>query len=196
MGMFFILRKVTPLLNEGARNIRRFCISDEYLNFFNQFIQPELKNIESDLYLDSPLQLISNQRLQICLGFMLEKWCRKNHKFLAEIMEFNQVRYDYGAYFSKKSDNVNRGFQIDLMYIRKDARIVLCEIKNYSEIFDDNKIISKAESNMRLFLQLHPQYKNYTFELAIIAPEGVSDNIRNSGTFRHIITFNDIFNAA
>ncbi|MBL6991220.1 MAG: AAA family ATPase [Bacteriovoracaceae bacterium] len=184
----------TPILNENARNIKRYCISDEYLNFYNRFILPELRNINSNMYDDSPMMFIDEQKLQISMGFIFEKWCRKNHKLLAEIMMFNQVKYNAGAFFSKKTDQIDRGFQIDLMYIRKDSRIVICEIKNYHETLDDQQIIKSIKDKRDLFIKQNPKFKHYTYELTLIAPEGVSEKIRTDGVIKHVITFDDIFN--
>jgi hypothetical protein len=129
------------------------------------------------------------------MGFSFERWCRKNERILARILNFGNVEYKAGPFFNRRLTSDIPGFQIDLMFIRKDSKIIVCEIKYF-----DGKVPLKTkkdvEDKIALFIDHNPKYKNYTFEKALITTEGTQEPLKDREFFDYIITFDDIFNSA
>lgn len=73
------IRSYAPVLNEKARNTIRYEIADEYINFYNKFILPNLQKIEShpEAFITNPLSFFDPLAFKINLGFMVEKECSK-----------------------------------------------------------------------------------------------------------------------
>ena len=87
-------------------------------------------------------------------------------------MKFGNVEYQAGAFFNRKTVANMPGFQIDLMYTRKDHKIIICKIKYYcNEV--TSKVIGEVEKKIEVFKEHNPKYKNYTFETALITTEGI-----------------------
>jgi len=105
-------------------------------------------------------------------------------------MGFSGVEYRSGSFFDRKSCRNDRGFQIDLMYIIKGSKVIICEIK-YGPGGVRAGVYNQMVERRDLFLQSLPKYKNYTFETASITTEQGGQDL--SG-FDHVITLDDICN--
>lgn len=170
----------------------RFCLSDEYLQWYFSFIHPIKSKIQSGQYQEDPLRAINRRSLEIVLGFSFERWCRKNAHLFAKILGFSGMEYRSGPYFAKRKDEKLPGCQIDLVFIIKGSKVVLCEIKYYDGLVG-NVVCEDMKDKARFFQQALPQYKNYTFESVLITPEGVKDHKTIDTIFDRVITFDEIF---
>lgn len=180
--------KYTPLyLNEQSKLVR-FCIADNFLQFYDTFIQPNKRNIEKDKFVKDATKAISTHRLNIILGFAFERWCRQNDHILARIMKFNQIEYVSGSFYNYKTVEKDKNFQIDLMYIRADLKIVVCEIK-YLVDQVPAEVEQKLAQKITFFKESLPKYKNHSFQTALITTQG----IKQVGLFDHVITFAELF---
>ena len=63
------------------------------------------------------------------LGYAFERMCRRRHRNIAKQLGFGAVRYKSGAFFSRKTDKQNAGYQFDLAFERDDKVLTLCEAK-------------------------------------------------------------------
>ena len=188
------VQKYVPIKHHQNSLLARYCIADEYLQFYLKFINPCLTKINHGFYSDNPKKALNMNAFNIAMGFAFERWCRKNERLFAKIMNFGDVEYDSGSFFNKKTAKLDKGFQIDLMYIRADHKIILCEIK-----YIDAEISVNAGHEIRkklnIFQEQNPKYKNYTFETTLITTEKLISNKSSiNDYFDHIITFDDIFN--
>ena len=183
----FILR-YTPLHRSEEGKLRRYAIDDEYLLFYNRFIRPVKKRIESGEYRQHPEKALNRMNLDQIMGYSFERWCRKNHSLFARIMGFSGVEYESGSFFDRKSCRIDRGFQIDLMYIIKGSKIIICEVK-YGPGGVHAGLYGQMVERRDLFLQSLPKYKNYTFETALITTECGEQDLTE---FDHVITLEDI----
>lgn len=57
------------------------------------------------------------------------------------------VDYRHGAWFEKSSAQI-QGVQIDLMYIRKDSKIIVCEIKYNNDTPVNRKVIKEVQEKL------------------------------------------------
>ncbi len=88
------------------------------------------------------------------------------------------------APFFGRNDNK---FQIDLIYIRNDKVIIICEIKYHNkEISTD--VIPEMERKCRMY----PLKRGYTLEKALISLYGPDQSLKRSNYFNYHLTINDI----
>jgi AAA+ ATPase superfamily predicted ATPase len=188
------INKYSPLFSKiDNSRLTRYCICDEYLHFYFKFIKPKMKEINNGKFINDPLMAINSQNFAKAMGFSFERWCRKNEMLFARIMHFGNVEYQAGAFFSRNTNEDMPGFQIDLMYIRKDSKIIICEIKYYDEEVGSS-VERQVAKKIELFRKYNIKYKNYTFEKVLITTEGKKEVLAKREFFDYIITFDDIFN--
>jgi hypothetical protein len=82
--------------------------------------------------------------------------------------------------------------QIDLMFIRKDSKLIVCEIKYNNESTLNRQIIRDVQQKVDLFLAANPKYVRYTAETALITTEPAPEAIRREGYFNYLITSEDL----
>lgn len=186
------IRKYTPIHKDDQSKLIRYSISDEYLQFYFRFIKPNLSKIENKSFVEDPLRGLNKRSFETVMGFNFERWCQKNSALFAEMLGFSGVDYEAGSFFDTKTEKQRKGFQIDLMYIIKGSKIVICEIK-YCDGLVDNRVCEDIRQKIELFRSSMQKYKNYTYEAVLITTEGVRNPTTIEGTFDRVITFEDIF---
>jgi len=182
------IQKYTPLHRSEDGKLRRYAIDDEYPLFYGQFIKPVRKRVEFGDYPPPPEKALNRMNFDQAMGYSFERWCRKNHSVFARIMGFSGVAYESGSFFDRRSCRVDRGFQIDLMYIIKGSKIIFCEIK-YGPGGLQAGIYDQMVNRKDLFLQSMPKYRDYTFEMALITTERGPQNLAD---FDQVITLEEI----
>lgn len=184
------IEKYTPYNLAGNSLLARYCISDAYLQFYFKFINPIEKKISQGDFSSSPTQALNIHHYEIWLGFSFERFCRKYHQTIANILGFVAVNYRAGAYFNKRSNQENRGFQIDLIFDRDDHVVTVCEIK-YTQTPVSSSVIDEFARKLALF----PNEKNKTIQRVLIANNGADNSLIKRAYFDRIITLTDIFSS-
>jgi hypothetical protein len=54
------------------------------------------------------------------------------------------------------------------MYIRKDSKIIVCEIKYNNDAPVNRKVIKEVQEKLDRFIANNPKYRRYTLETALI----------------------------
>ena len=186
------VEKYSPLHLGPDSLAARYCIADQYLQFFFKFIHPAQSQIEKGEFADDPTRGLNMTSFHQCLGFSFERWCRHHSRLFARVMGFDRIEYADGAFFNRKTAKLDRGFQIDLAYIRRDSRALICEIK-HADARVGTDAAEAAAARLKLFQEAYPQCRNYTFETVLITTEGQRDALAHRSFFDHVITFDDIF---
>ena len=192
------IEKYAPLTSKtpGTSRVARYAIADEYLHFYYRFIEPKIAAIDAGKFARNPTAAINPQDFSKLLGFSFERWCRRNEALLAERMRFGGVvDYTHGAWFGKPSAEAD-GAQIDLMYIRRDAKIIVCEIKYNINAPLTRKVFSEVQQKLDLFIAHNPRYRRHTFETALITAEPVSEKLAAEGFFTYLIAAAEFFDGA
>lgn len=174
-------------LNDSAKR-KRYSIADSYLQFYYKFIKPIKKRIMTGDYNNGPTKALQSDTYYKWLGFAFERMCRKYQYVIAKILGFSAVYYTAGTYFSKKTDLHDPGYQIDLLFDRKDLVYTICEIK-----YQRSKVSMAVVDEFEKKLQLFPNPKNYTIHKVLIASAGAEDSVINASYFDNIITLEDFF---
>ncbi|MBF0363318.1 MAG: AAA family ATPase [Oligoflexia bacterium] len=182
----FIEKKV-PLMNEKGRNYIRYAISDNYIHFFNKFIRPKKKRITDGDFNEDPTTAINYDSYRKWMGFAFERFCRKNHHAIAKLLGFSAVEYTYGSLFSKDD-----GFQIDLIFDRRDRCLTICEVK-YQDGKISKNIIDDFEEKVVRLKENYSKSKNKTIQKVLITNATIDSQLLSRGYFDRIINIKELF---
>jgi hypothetical protein len=184
------IEKYTPYnLNEES-HLSRYCISDYYLQFYYKFIKPIDSEIQRGSFQENPISAIKMDGYQKWLGFAFERFCRHRHQLIAKILGFSGIHYLAGAFYNKKTQKNDPGFQFDLIFDRDDRVITLCEMK-YAQTKIGIGVIEEFERKLELF----PNQKKKTVQKVLITTEGANDALITRHYFDRVITLDDLFTA-
>lgn len=183
------IEKYRPINLPSTSTLVRYTIADNYLHFYFKFIKHLLDKIDNGDFDQRPTLAIKTDSYHKWLGFAFERWCRKNHTIIAKILGFSAVHYKSGVFFSKKTEEKDPGYQIDLMFDRDDNVYTICEIK-YLQSKVSTSVIKEFEQKLSLF---DPK-KSKTIHKVLICSEGADNALINSAYFDDIITFADLIN--
>lgn len=164
----------------------RYQINDAYLQFFYKFIHPQLSDIQQGKYQNQPTKALNLQEYQQWLGYSFERYCLNNAHRIAEILGFFGVQYTAGAYYNRATTKKDPGYQIDLLFDRKDHVITVCEIK-YTQNKTGTAVIDEFEK--KLALLKNP--KNKTVHKVLISASGADNALINHHYFDSILTLDD-----
>jgi len=169
----------------------RYAIADEYLHFYYRFIDKRKADIDKGKFAKNPVAAVNRQDFSKLMGYSFERWCRTNEHLIARHMGFGGiVDYRHGSWYEKDAT------QIDLLFIRKDSKLIVCEIKYNNESVLTRQVIHETQEKVDTFLRSHPKYARYTVETALITTEPVPESIRLEAYFTYLVTSADLFAAA
>ncbi|MBF0106070.1 MAG: hypothetical protein HQM16_12175 [Deltaproteobacteria bacterium] len=180
--------KYTPFQLKQDSLISRYVISDQYLQFYFRFIAPLHAEIQDGQFDHNPAKPLNSDAYDQWLAYSFERYCRKHHHIIAKLLNFGAVSYRSGAFFNRETEKLSKGFQIDLVFERKDKVHTVCEIK-YSRVPVTKSIIVEFEKKLALF----PKKTSFTLEKVLITAEGVDSAVKREGYFDSVITLDDIF---
>lgn len=184
------IQKYTPYnLNENSP-VARYSISDEYLQFYYQFIKPITARINAGEFDSDPTKAISIARYHQWLGYAFERFCRRFYHVIAKALEFSGIEFSVGAFFNRALDKENPGYQIDLLFQRKDRVYTVCEIK-YVQGNVGTEVIEELERKLKLF----PNKRDFTIQRVLITNTGIDQALMQRAYFDRVITFQELFDA-
>jgi len=116
-----------PVHNPGSPRLRRFRIADPFLRFYLRFIGP-LRNRIKQSPAGVPLaRALPDARFHVFRGLAFEHFCYQHADAIAKALGFSAVAYDYGPWYGRS--DLATGAQVDLLFLRADSVITLCEVK-------------------------------------------------------------------
>jgi uncharacterized protein len=182
------ITKYTPFQLKTDSLITRYHISDHYLQFYFKFIEPYQEEIRAGHFNRNPTRPLNTEAFDQWLGFAFERFCRKQHPLLAGLLGFGAVQYKSGSFFNRETERAKEGFQLDLVFDRKDKVRTICEIK-YSRRPVTKKVITEFENKLALF----PKKPQVTLEKVLIAAAGAEASVHQQGYFDRVLTLEDFF---
>ena len=182
------ITRYTPYNLDERSLLTRYNIRDQYLQFYFKFVEPVYKEIQNGDFNKNPVSPINTETYLKWLGYSFERFCRKQHRFIAQLLGFESVLYKAGAFFNRQSHAQDEGYQIDLVFDRADRVVTVCEIK-YLQSKATRKIITDFERKLALF----PNPKKATIHKVLITTEGADEELTNY--FDKILTLEDFFSS-
>ena len=94
-------------------------------------------------------------------------------------------------FFNRKTDQLDQGYQIDLVFDRSDNVMTICEIKYYKKLVDAS-VIADVERKISLL----PKHGKKTIQRILITTEGAAKALLDRNYFDRVITLEEIFKAS
>ena len=159
---------------------------DPYLLFYFHFIHPVRKKIE--ISRGDPIfsHYVPERKYSAWKGLAFEFLCFQSGQLIAEKLGFGAVNYEFGSWFSRNRNQ--DGGQIDLLFIRADRVITLCEIK-----FQDGKVGKDIMAEVEKKRNVLPNPKGYTIETVLISASPVTDDLAREKYFNRILLLENLF---
>lgn len=177
------VERLTPIGATQGTKLQRFKIADPYLSFYFRFIHSRIQAIQND-QIKRPELLLPYESYRQWLGIAFEDWCRRSAFLIAKKLGFESVSYKSGSFFRR--EDLASGFQIDLVFERKDRVVTICEIK-YTEAPPSKKILKSYLDK----LDRYPKKKSQTLERVLISAHGATADLRQN--FDRVLTLADLF---
>jgi hypothetical protein len=158
----------------------KYKASDEFVNYYVKFILTNKRLIQSA----GSFELLNHKilsQLDIWLGFAFENLINNNALALAKKMGFLKYVESFGSYFSKSK------VQVDLIYIRSDNTISVCEAKFHSKPVS-TQIIPEFQKKLACL----PIPSKYSVHKILITASGATDSLRDAEYFDVILDAKDL----
>lgn len=141
-----------------------FYLKDEYLYFYFKLIRPNMAKWSSgEMNVD---HLLKSRSYEQWKGYAFERLCMKLHKHISDELKFSAVDHQVGRYY-KRGHQGERGVQVDMLFVRADRVITVCEIKSGGKI-SGSKIEQQIEKQR---IVLEDDFPKYHLEFVLIVPE-------------------------
>lgn len=176
------IQSFVPYNADEKSRLIRYQIADNYLQFYYKFVAPKMREIRTKGISNYQKALPIDPYRQ-WLGYSFERWCRSHHELIAKKLGFEDVEYQAGAFFNKQP--IGTGFQIDLLFDRKDRVITVCEIK-----YNMNPVTTSIVSQLEKKIERIPKKRNQTIQRVLIATGRAEPSVRNY--FDKILTLEDL----
>lgn len=178
-----IIRSFVPFDKSRKSKLRKYTLADEYLHFYFKFVGPNVEIIQESQR-KRLFEAMTRSSLDSWMGFAFERFCLKHASFLSGLMGFEKDVLAAAPHFRKDDEQ----FQIDLVYLRSDKVITVCEIKHLSR-----KVTTRVIPEMKRKISRLGPAKGYTLEKALISLHGPEQALQESGYFDYVLTLDDIF---
>lgn len=169
--------------------LKRYAIWDEYLLFYLKFILPNMKHITRNKQAHLYHKIIQSQSYRSWRGLAFERLCIKHADLIMKSMAIEQLVTDYGPYFDRANNSKN-GIQIDLMFVRHDPVITICEMKYLNRPIG-KEIINDVERKIAILKE-----EKKTIEKVLITNQDITNDLRRSGYFDRVLSLRDVFTFA
>ncbi len=172
-----IVEKFQNIRNFHPSQTYRYHLVDEFLKFYYQFIRPHIAEIQHAEWPNRFEKFTAGSWFPF-LGYAFERFCLKNRYVIAELLGFGGKVVSVGSVV----DTTSGGFQYDLVYVRSDGVITLCEAKYLSEP-PSTRYIKEFEEKLK---RTHFP-KGLTVEKVLLCNHAPSEALVESGYFHHIL---------
>lgn len=155
-----------------------YFIMDEFLHFHHYFIRPNLDEIRFSSQ-PGKFEKLTLNKWDAFLGRAFERFCVRQRYVIAQLLGFGNKVVGCGSVLEKGTG----GYQFDLVYLRRDHVVTLCEIK-YLSSMPSTKIIKEFED--KISGAKFP--RGVTLEKVLISNQPPSPSLTESGYFHSLVT--------
>lgn len=169
---------------ESLSSYQNYKISDNYTNFYLNYIAPNVKAIERDLFENQDITLLP--KYNIIMGLQFENLVMNNLTQIYKKLDITKESIKFSGPYFKTSTNVSKGFQIDLLISTKDI-LYICEIK-----FHRGKVGKSIIEEMNQKIRNIEAPKRLSYRTILIHVNGVSENLEDEQYFDYILDFSEM----
>lgn len=170
----------------GSSKINRYRIVDPYLVFYFRFIEPSARAIKLSRGRAALSRYLPESKYDVWCGQAFEFLCCRHHHLIAEKLGFGAVQYECGSWFGRGADD--RDAQIDLVFLRADRVITLCEVK-FQNAPVGKGVIAEVEQKRLAF----PNPKRQTIDTVLISASPPTQELICERYFSRILQLEDLF---
>ena len=177
----FVLR-YTPYGKHG--NVEHYKLNDNFCLFWLKYVEPNQSNVSF------MADHITSDIMKSWRGVAFEEVCWQHIAQIKRALEIGGVRSSLSAW-SVKGDDTKDGIQIDLLIMRDDNVVNLCEMKFTSDVYPINK---DEESKLRNRIEVlkNTLSSKQTVHLTMVTTYGISYG-KYSGIVQKQVTMDDLF---
>ncbi|MFH1831150.1 MAG: ATP-binding protein [Pseudomonadota bacterium] len=172
-----IVDSINDIRNFKLGKVPRYYMIDELMRFHLQFVSPNISEIKHT-HSASRFDKFTKNKWHPFMGNAFERFCLKHRYLIAQILGFDSKVTACGSLLN----NNRNGFQYDLVYLRSDGVVSLCEIKYLSDK-PGTDLIKEMEAKLRVT----DMPKDITVEKILISNQEASNALKTSGYFHHIL---------
>lgn len=167
--------------SESSSAVQQYVISDNYTNFYLNYIAPNMPFIQQGLLDEQDLSLLP--KFNVIMGLQFENLVLNNLTKLYEILKISKETIRFSGPYFRPSTKQKQGVQIDLLIATKDILYVI-EVKFQRGIIGKSIIPEIQEKIKRL-----ASPKRMSYRSALIHVNGVSEELEDEKYFDHILDF-------
>ena len=168
----------------GIKKEEHYKLVDPFCNFYIRFIENQPK-LSKDFWLSN----IESQNIVSWRGLAFENVCFNHISQIKKALGISGVSTSESAWSKQKGDEV--ATQIDMLIVRKDNIVNMCEIKFYSSEVAVDKNYDKVLRN-RVLLLSSKLSRKMSISSVLITTFGLKYN-EYSGDFDNVILIDDLF---
>ena len=168
----------------GIKKEEHYKLVDPFCNFYIRFIENQPK-LSKDFWLSN----IESQNIVSWRGLAFENVCFNHISQIKKALGISGVSTSESAWSKQKGDEVTT--QIDMLIVRKDNIVNMCEIKFYSSEVAVDKNYDKVLRN-RVLLLSSKLSRKMSISSVLITTFGLKYN-EYSGDFDNVILIDDLF---
>lgn len=166
--------------------LSHFRLSDNYLRFYLKYIEKELLNIQQGVYTEKTV--FSLKGWSTIMGFQFENLVLNNRRFIYECLDINPSTIVASNPFFQRSNKSQSGCQIDYLIQTELNVLYVCEVK-FSQNYVGKEVIDSVQNKIKRL----KKPKGYSCIPVLIHVNGVHDDVLDTGYFKRIIDFTDVF---
>ncbi len=178
------IKGIVPYGNDKKE--QQFRVIDNYSLFYMHWIFPLSQQLA--LRPDYWQEQLNTPKFYQWSGYAFENICFQEAWPIAQALKINDVV----SFINNWRSKLNKGAEIDLVFIRKDRMATLCEIKfNHELLTIDKNYAANLMNKLDRFKQAHPELEEV--DLAFITYKGLKENIWSKELVDRQITIEDLF---
>ena len=171
---------------EKARNVH-FRLTDPFCLFYLKFVDGQTEMDEA-FWMNN----VDSPKITAWRGFAFEDLCLRHIEAIKRALQIGGVSSTQSAWAVSGEDG-KEGTQIDLLIVRKDNVLNMCEMKFYSEEFAVTAEYHKKLVHRMNVLQPYLSHK-MIIHSTLVTTFGLTYN-QYSGDFTNVVTLDDLMNA-
>ena len=175
-----------PVDKPRAERGTRFRLCDPYLDMYFRFVHPNRGEINARAGRNPLAQYLPDKQYCPWLGLAFERFCYDHRQLVADKLGFGAVAFHAGPWYSRRGDK-HGGFQVDLVFVRADRVITLCEMKFQDRGVGAEVIAGAEQRRQRLCIP-----GQMTVEQVLVTASEPTPGLKKEGYFHRILTLEDL----
>jgi len=180
------LRKCTPVDKNPSTRLVRYKLDDEYLHFYFTFIAQRSPEIVAGNV--GFARITHGREFRQWQGYAFERLCRKHAQEIATHLRFSGINYRSGEWF-RRSRPEAPGAQVDLMFLRADKVLTVCEMKHVDRL-SLRPLRTSLETKR---FALREAFPGYAVESVLVLGKESAGREEAARIFDHVLSAEELF---